>query len=253
MGGIFGVAEALLGAVENQHLGTLHFHGFVYLANMFQHASLAEVARKIQESPHLAAAVQDWHAWVHREEHWAPEEHRAALSTLESEWRENYRSPAHASLCRWPAYLDKAEPRTKWDKGCDAAACDADAAHFKAAYEADAQMIFSKVQHHHHPGGRPLTHCLKKNGTKNGDKCKHGFPKTSLLTTAGGPAFRVVCPGIAKDTGLKVNGPRNALGEILGPRNDEFLSGTCPALAVAFRANTRTGPNTRLLLWEILR
>ena len=76
------------------------------------------------------------------------------------------------------------------------------------------------------------------------------FPKTTLLTSAGGPKFRVVCPGIAKETGLKVNGPRNALGEIIGPRNGECLSGTCPALAVAFRANTHTGPNNRLPLLD---
>ena len=117
MGGIFGIAEALLGAVENQHLGTLHVHGFVYLANMFQHTPLAELAGKIQESPQLAAAAQDWHAWVHREERWVPEEHRAALATLESEWHQNYRSAEHVSLCRWPAYLDKAEALTNMGRG----------------------------------------------------------------------------------------------------------------------------------------
>ena len=247
MGGIFGIAVALVGAVENQHLGTLHFHGFLYLANMYQHASLAEIASKIQESPQLAEAVKQWHAWVHREEHWSPDDHRANLPTLESEWRQNYRSAEHVGLTRWPAYLDQAVPRTKWDDGCDASACDADASSFKGAYEADAQMIFSKVQHHHHPDGKPLTHCIKKGG-KPGDKCKHAFPKTTLLTSANGPRFRVVCPQVAKEVGLKVNGPRNALGDILGPRNDEFLSGTCPAMAVAFRANTHTAPNNRLPL-----
>ncbi|CAK0874374.1 unnamed protein product [Prorocentrum cordatum] len=247
MGGIFGVAAALLGAVENQHLGTLHFHGFVYLANMFQHAPLTEIARTIRESPGLADAVKEWHAWVHREEHWAPEEHRESLPSLESEWRQNHRASEHVGLCRWPAYVDHAEPKTKWDEGCDAVACDADAATFKQAYEADAQMIFSKVQHHHHPNGKPLTHCIKK-GCKHGDKCKHGFPKTMLMAAPDGPRFRVVCPQVAREVGLKVNGPRSALGEIAGPRNDDFLSGTCPALAVAFRSNTHTAPNNRLPL-----
>ncbi|CAK0851422.1 unnamed protein product, partial [Prorocentrum cordatum] len=247
MGGIFGVAAALLGAVENQHLGTLHFHGFVYLANMFQHAPLTEIARTNRESPGLADAVKEWHAWVHREEHWAPEEHRESLPSLESEWRQNHRASEHVGLCRWPAYVDHAEPKTKWDEGCDAVACDADAATFKQAYEADAQMIFSKVQHHHHPNGKPLTHCIKK-GCKHGDKCKHGFPKTMLMAAPDGPRFRIVCPQVAREVGLKVNGPRSALGEIAGPRNDDFLSGTCPALAVAFRSNTHTAPNNRLPL-----
>ncbi|CAK0814769.1 unnamed protein product, partial [Prorocentrum cordatum] len=247
MGGIFGVAAALLGAVENQHLGTLHFHGFVYLANMFQHAPLIEIARKIRESPGLADSVKEWHAWVHREEHWAPEEHRENLPSLELEWRQNHRASEHVGLCRWPSYMDHAEPKTKWDEGCDAVACDADAASFKQAYEADAQMIFSKVQHHHHPNGKPLTHCIKK-GCKHGEKCKHGFPKTILLAAPDGPRFRVVCPQVAKEVGLKVNGPRNALGEIVGPRNDDFLSGTRPAFAVALRSNTHTAPNNRLPL-----
>ncbi|CAK0873882.1 unnamed protein product [Prorocentrum cordatum] len=238
---------ALLGAVENQHLGTLHFHGFVYLANLYQHASMAEIARMIRESPHLAEAVKEWHAWVHREEHWDPEGHSAGLAALEKQWRQNFRSSEHVGLCRWPVYLNQASRKTKWEEGCDLAECDADASSFKIAYEADAQMIFSKVQHHHHPDGKPLTHFIKK-GCKHGDKCKHGFPKTSFLTPVDGPRSRVVCPRVAKEFGLKVNGARNALGEIVGPRNDESLSGTCPALAVAFRDNSHTAPNNRLPL-----
>ena len=32
--GVFGSCVALVGAVENQHLGTQHFHGLVFLANV---------------------------------------------------------------------------------------------------------------------------------------------------------------------------------------------------------------------------
>ncbi|CAK0850909.1 unnamed protein product [Prorocentrum cordatum] len=247
VGGIFGVAAALFGVVEHQHLGTLHSHGFVYLANLFQRASLAEIARQIQESPRLADAVKARHAWAHREEHWDPEGHRSNLRTLKTEWRQNFRSSDHLGQCRWPKYLDQTARSTKWEEGRNVAERDDDAARFENAYETDAQMIFSKVQHHHHLDGKPLTHCIKK-GRKHGDRCEHGFPKTSLLTPADGPRSRVVCPQAAKDVGLKVNGARNALGEIVGPRNDEFLSGTCPALSVAFRDNAHTAPNNRLPL-----
>ena len=136
---------------------------------------------------------------------------------------------------------------TKWDPDADAVTCDQDAAQFKAAYETDVQTIFSKVQHHHHPNGQPLSHCIKK-GKKHADQCKHGFPKAALVTKPDESKFRVVCPTVAKEVGLKVNGPRNALGEILGPRNDEYLSGTCPGFAVVFRDNTHTAPNNRLPL-----
>ena len=72
---------------ENQHLGALHFHGLARLANPYQRGSLAEIARKIPESPRLAEGVKAWRARVHREEYWGPQEHSARLATLEQEWR----------------------------------------------------------------------------------------------------------------------------------------------------------------------
>ena len=64
MGGIFGITVALFGAIENQHLGTLHFHGFAYLANMYQQNSMSTIETKIKESPQLADAIKQWHAWA---------------------------------------------------------------------------------------------------------------------------------------------------------------------------------------------
>ena len=247
MGGIFGITVALFGAIENQHLGTLHFHGFAYLANMYQQNSMSTIETKIKESPQLANAIKQWHAWVHREEYWNLNEHVANLDNRETEWRNNFRSREHIDLSRWPTYLHRCTSRTKWDNGHDAAECDEDALAFKHAYEIDAQRLFSRLQHHHHPAGKPLSHCIKK-GQKNAEKCKHGFPKTLSVTGPDDPRFRVICPTIAKDVQMRVNGPRNALGSILGPRNDEFLSGTSPAFAVVFRSNTHTAPNNRLPL-----
>ena len=45
-GGVSGVADALLGAVDHQRSGKVHLHGFVYLVNTFQHTALAELATR---------------------------------------------------------------------------------------------------------------------------------------------------------------------------------------------------------------
>ena len=105
------------------------------------------------------------------------------------------------------------------------------------------QHTKSRVQHHHHKkdakGNRkPLPACRAQ---KTGD-CKHGFPKTKLLTEKA----LVVCPGIAEKCGLRVSGRRNALGSILSRRNCVWINGTAPAFAVAFGFNTDVSPNDRL-------
>ena len=48
-GGIFGACEALAGAVEYQKNGTPHFHGLASCVNVFQHNTLLEVARRVEE------------------------------------------------------------------------------------------------------------------------------------------------------------------------------------------------------------
>eukprot|EP00959_Pyramimonas_sp_CCMP1952_P156525 3273430-Pyramimonas_sp.AAC.1 len=59
----------MVGAVENRHLGTLHFHGVVFLANLCQFSTMEEIRKAIVTSPKIADAVKAWHSWVHREEH----------------------------------------------------------------------------------------------------------------------------------------------------------------------------------------
>ena len=72
--------------------------------------------------------------------------------------------------------------------------------------------------------------------------CKHDYPKDKWITDRA----LVICPGVAKDRGLRTSGQRNALGTILGPRNNEWLNGTSQAFVVAFGSNTDTSPNDRL-------
>ena len=78
---------------------------------------------------------------------------------------------------------------------------------------------------------QPLTHCKIKD---NPSQCKSGFPKLrELLAKA-----IVVCGGMAEAMDLAVSGRRNQVGSLLGPRSDEWLDGTHPALLAALRCNS---------------
>ena len=219
---------------------------------------MQEIAKAIEDKRVLVDAVKEWHSWVCREEHFNLERHKESEQMLLEAWKTNHADVKHAKLCALPRYLQRpTHTRTMWDT--DAVEEDiakAEGKQFCSSYFADAQGVFSRVHHHWHPGGQPLTNCLTKEhkgrrkrlGVKKfSGACKHGFPKTSLINIR----TRVVCPGIARelrDAGVRVRGRRNALGAILGRRDDAWLSGAAPAFAVVFRSNTHTAPNVRLPL-----
>ncbi|CAJ1375402.1 unnamed protein product [Effrenium voratum] len=48
----------------------------------------------------------------------------------------------------------------------------------------------------------------------------------------------VLCPGLARAFNLPFQGRRNLVGALVGPRNNEWVNGTHPALTAALRANT---------------
>ena len=49
MGGIFGGAEAVKGAVEHQRGSTPHLHALVHVASVYQHHTLSDIADLIRE------------------------------------------------------------------------------------------------------------------------------------------------------------------------------------------------------------
>ena len=49
MGGIFGRCDAFAGAVEHQHSGTPHIHLKGHVVSAFQHNSIKEIARLIED------------------------------------------------------------------------------------------------------------------------------------------------------------------------------------------------------------
>ena len=88
--------------------------------------------------------------------------------------------------------------------------------HFKKQYLRDAQLVFSRVQHHVHRKTKegkyePLRACAnKKRGKtfiKKDEICKHDFPRKAL------PQETVlICRELAKKFNLKVSGRCNMLG-----------------------------------------
>ena len=82
--------------------------------------------------------------------------------------------------------------------------------------------------------------CLPKKNAPN--KCKHGFPK-SICDVA-----RVVCRGNARKFRQSTAGRRNALGCVLNPRDNQWLSGTMHAFTLMFMGNSHTGINFRVPL-----
>ena len=102
-----------------------------------------------------------------------------------------------------------------------------EAAQFQQRFHADAQFIFSRVQHHWHTlddkGNRiPLKYCRLK-GKKKQCLCKAGFPKKVIRDKknklqAEKYRVRIVCQGVAAEMNLKTSGRRNALRSVLGRR-----------------------------------
>ena len=87
------------------------------------------------------------------------------------------------------------------------ACLEADGAKFKKIYLADAQRVFSRVQHHMHKrtkrGYLPLKSCMGK-GKKGCQTCKAGFPKIQQRLKKS----VLVCRGVAKRLGLPIQAGR---------------------------------------------
>ena len=89
MGGYAGLGQALGFANENQGHGTLHGHGFVALSNAYQHATLEDTVRLIEENNNHAAQQEHvqrnlrFHSHLSREEHFFKDVHQKNLEQFE--------------------------------------------------------------------------------------------------------------------------------------------------------------------------
>ena len=171
-----------------------------------------------------------------------PEEHERMADQIEKEWPtfKNDQQLGHIPECVWG---DKDELHIFSENTC-MDKLKVSASNYTKKFKKVLQHNQARVLHHHHKKDKssgkrmPLPACRGKKK----DECKHGFPKTKLLTEKS----LVVCPGIAQRHGLRVSGRRNALGSILPRRNCVWINGTAQAFTVAFGFNTDISPNDRL-------
>jgi hypothetical protein len=250
MGGIAGLCVGFGGSVEYQQNDNPHFHGNLHLVSMYQYLSLHEIAVKMQENLVTMEEVVSWQSWVCREEYFDHDAHQAQLAILEKAWSQHNSDAASHGLCMLPSYLIQPSAQSLWRDKQNWSMADAvsEGAVFQKMYEDDVDFVLSRCHHHWHPKHEkskvrlPLKSCRSKRGNKL--HCKAGFPMTKRLTLKP----KVICRGNCAKFDLKVSGRRNALGQLLSRRRDEYLSGTAPGFAAIFRDNTHTSPNYRVPL-----
>ena len=106
------MCEALAGTVEAQQLGTLHFHGFAWPCNIYQHATLTEIAEAIRKRRLDAEAVLAWQNYVCREEHFDQSWHEANQASMEEQWQQRWSHRGHDAMCALPTYLRRGSTAT---------------------------------------------------------------------------------------------------------------------------------------------
>ena len=271
MGGFAGLATGLAFATEFQGDGTPHAHGFVSLANMYQHHTLDEIGEIIASNQQkmtpevVLERVTCFVEHLQREDHFDNEKHQENLPALEKEFHENnFGPPRNLYLSVRPRYFyERGSDETYlWGKSAGRGLANEAVAEvvrregeeFQKRFETDVQFIFSHVQHHWHllnkKGERePMPYC--RPASRKCKRCKRDFPKKVLKNTLGKVRedryrARIVCPGVAAELELKTSGRRNALGSIVGKRRCEYFASTCALLAHVTRSNTNVQCNYRV-------
>ena len=245
-------------AVEYQKSTAHHGHGLANFVTPYQHRSLEDVQKLLEAKSLTVESVIKYSEHLYREDHFDNDEHQKALSELEKGWETNYAGNEHLGLALKPGLSGRDKHALHWcttkeEKGDEKLRSDAavlaDALAFKKEFEADAQYVFSRVQHHWHKlvdgERRPLNYCaLKQKGKKH--LCRSDFPLHEKVKF--GKKARIVCPCVAKKLHLKAKGRKNMLGTVAGRRRCPWLSGTNALTAILLRSNTHFAPNFRIPL-----
>lgn len=267
LGGFAGLSEALAFATELQGDGTLHGHGFIALANAWQHSSLQDIADRLEQfasslnSEDAVSRLTTFISHLSREDHVDNDKHQENLESLEEQFKRNNDGPKENIFlsCRPRSFYEKCNVPSVWDS--NVAMDDSlmqrvhqDAFHFKQQYEADVQFIFSRVQHHWHTknkkGEREAPKYCKIKG-KSCLQCKRGFPQKVLCDKfkklrEDKYRVRIVCKGVAAELQIPVTGRRNMLGVVLGKRSCPWFAPTACILSHVFRSNTNIQTNYRI-------
>ena len=128
-----------------------------------------------------AEAVKRYQSYINDECYQDKEQHNAEWTLLESK---SLIYDGDARLATMPTYILHDDAADLYS-GVEDAALSRDGKQWIQTYLEDVQYKASRLQHHIHrinpqtKRREPLRSCLSKCG---GSECKHGFPKTSLLT-----------------------------------------------------------------------
>ena len=245
-GGVLGLVTAICGAIEYQANSTPHFHCNIYIASIWQ-KPLKHLATELQNQSITFKDIEQFLTHIHSEAHPDWNSHAKNEATLEAGWAANYPNPEQNLLCAWPRFVAADTSPSPWLERANAKPDLADAAHYLQSYRAAVQTKVSHQQIHWHPWNiaqkcrLPIAGCRKKGAPH---KCKHNFPKVPNPTT------RILCRGNARKYGYSTAGKRSALGMMLGPRQDPWLSGTTHAFTLFLFGNSHTGVNFRVPLCE---
>lgn len=85
---------------ELQGDGTIHGHGFVAVANVYQHSTIQDIGKLLASRIHnlsetdIVARILSFTEHLHREEHFRHEQHQRELPALEKEFHKNNVGPA---------------------------------------------------------------------------------------------------------------------------------------------------------------
>ena len=93
------MAEALACAKELQGDGTIHAHGFLAVANAFQHSTMADIANLLVSRMHdlteaeIVERVINFVEHLQREDHYKHDQHQDQMEQLEKEFHDNNAGP----------------------------------------------------------------------------------------------------------------------------------------------------------------
>ena len=173
------MAVAMASAIEYQGEATPHAHGFISLANMYQHHTLEEIGQILETnaqgiSPEvMLERILRFCAHLQKEDHFNPEQHERNLDNLGKQFHaNNARPPENIYLSVRPSPLfNSAGIPSLWQSGGAISRLfrevEQEAAKFRERFETDVQFVFSRVQRHWHTrdekGNRvPLKYCRVK-------------------------------------------------------------------------------------------
>ena len=251
LGGVFGAAVALGGAIEFQYHSSPHFHFEVFLSNIYQYNALDQIAQSMSEKALDAKDIFRWYDWVRVERPPHQQTFDVDADRLYDAWWNRFEDVEHDRLCFLPPQPNGEEGASEefWKEGASDATNkiqqEQDGQKFVEEYLKEVQYVYGRVQEHVHHRSKdgcswkPLASCRCKTDPQ---KCKHDFP----MGTKHRDIVRAICPGNARVLGVPVRGRRNQLGAVLPRRTTPWTNGTRPAFAFVFRFNTDTRPNYRV-------